>query len=274
MSEVVLSTKKSDKKINKNKNRIIISVGKLGNYIALPVIIFLAWWLVTKNNIFPAAILPSIESVSKSFLEQLKSGQLIGDITISLFRVIKGFAIAAVLGVTLGVLMGVSKKINRFFSLTINSIRQIPMMAWIPLIILWAGIGEGSKVVIIVLGAFFPILVNTISGIKQIPIGYVEVGRMFKLSKWTTFTKIYFPSAIPSIFVGLKLGLGISWMIVVAAEIVASSSGIGYRINDARSMMQPDVVIVGMFVIGTIGLIMDQILVRISKKITPWITNR
>ena len=97
---------------------------------------------------------------------------------------------------------------------------------------------------------------------------------MYKLSNWKLFTKIYFPSALPSIFVGLKLGLGISWMAVVGAEIIASSSGIGYRMNDARSLMQPEVVFVGMFVIALIGILMDQILTRISKKITPWENNK
>jgi len=251
-------------------NKIINKFGTIINYALLPIIILLVWWLVTRNKIFPSAILPSIGTVVNSFISQLQSGQLLTDIGTSLSRVIKGYLVASFLGITLGVLMGISKKINCFFSGTLSSIRQIPIMAWIPLIILWVGVDEGSKVVIIALGAFFPVLINTISGINQIPEGYIEVGRMFKLSKWDLFRNIYFPSAIPSIFVGLKLSLGISWSIVVAAELIASTSGIGYRINDARSLMQSDVVIVGMIVIGAIGIMMDRILAIISKKITPW----
>lgn len=176
---------------------------------------------------------------------------------------------ASILGVGFGIIMGVSIKVNRFLFFIFNSIRQIPMMAWIPLVILWFGIGETSKVVIITMGAFFPVLINTISGINQVQEGYIEVGKMFKLSKYDMFRQIYFPSALPSIFVGLKLALSTSWMIVVAAEMIAASSGIGYRINDARSLMQSDVVIVGMIVIGTVGIIMDKILFLISKKIIP-----
>jgi sulfonate transport system permease protein len=252
------------------------TIDKIGGFInsaALPIIIFVVWWIVTKNELFPSAILPSIETVGRSFISQIKSGQLIEDISISLFRVIKGYLAAAIFGITLGVLMGVSEKVNKFFIISFSSIRQIPMMAWMPLIILWFGIGEESKLVVIVLGAFFPILLNTISGIKMTHQGYIEVGKMFKLSKWDLFRKVYFPSAIPSIFVGLKLGLGISWMTLVAAELIAASSGIGYRINDARSLMQPEVVMVGMIVIGVLGVLMDQALTRISNKITPWINN-
>lgn len=215
-------------------------------------------------------MLPPIKLVVKSFVEQLQSGQLLDDISISLQRVVEGYAISSLLGVSLGVLMGLSEKINRFFILSINSVRQIPIIAWVPLIILWVGIDEASKIVIIVMGSIFPILLNTINGIRQTPKEYIEVGYLFKMSKWDLLRKVYFPSAIPSIFVGLRLGLGISWMVVVAAEIIAASSGIGFRINDARSLMQPEVVLVGMMVIAVVGVLMDQILTRVLKRITPW----
>lgn len=239
--------------------------------IIIPIIVLISWYIVTANGSMSSAILPRISTVIDSFISQIKSGQLIDDLLISLGRVLKGYIIATILGIALGTIMGMSKTANSVFSLTLNTIRQIPMMAWIPLIILWCGIGETSKVVIIVLGAFFPIMVNTMSGIKSTPKGYVELSHLYKLSKLRTFTKVYLPHAIPQIFVGLKLGLGISWMAVVAAELVAASSGIGFRISDARSLMQPDVVIVGMITIGIIGILMDKLLVVISKKATPWI---
>ena len=245
-------------------------LGTIINYILLPVIIIAAWEAVTRMKLFPPVILPSLEKVVKSFGDQLNSGQLAADIGISVQRVLEGYLIAIVLAVTLGVLMGMSERINKFFALTFTSIRQIPMIAWMPLIILWAGIDEASKVIVIVIGAFFPVLLNTINGIRHTPKGLIEVGRMYKLSNWALLRKVYIPSALPSIFVGLKLGLGISWMVVVAAEIVAASSGIGYRINDARSLMRPEVVIVGMFVIAIVGVLMDQVLTRVLKKITPW----
>ena len=207
------------------------------NYAILPLLILILWETVTRLKLFPAVILPPLATVLKSFLAQLQSGQLLADIAISMQRVLVGYLIAIGLGVTLGVFMGISERAHKFFFLTLTAIRQIPIIAWIPLIILWAGIDEASKIVIIVLGSIFPILLNTINGIKMTPQEYIEVGRMFKLSHWDLLKKVYFPSALPSIFVGLRLGLGISWMVVVAAEIIAASSGIGYRINDARSLM-------------------------------------
>lgn len=255
------------KKIKEYKSNSILNYI---NLLALPVIIVILWIMATRLELFSAAILPSISTVFDSLKSQLSSGQLIKDISVSLIRVVEGYLIAASLGMTFGVIMGISKKTDKFFSLTFSAIRQIPMLAWIPLIVLWFGIGEASKIIVIVIAAFFPILLNTMNGIKRTDKRLIEVGNMYKLSNWKLFSKIYFPSALPSIFVGLRLGLGISWMAVVGAEIIASSSGIGYRMNDARSLMQPEVVFVGMFVIALIGIIMDQILTRISKKITPW----
>jgi len=266
---------KSRNLLKKNNHNIMDK--RIINYIIiviLPILILLFWIIATNLELFSPAILPSISTVFDSFISQLNSGQLIKDIGISLVRVVEGYLIAATLGITLGVLMGISEKINKFFFLTFTSIRQIPMLAWIPLIVLWFGIGESSKIIVIIIAAYFPILLNTMNGIRRTDKKLIEVGNMYNLSKWKLFTKIYFPSALPSIFVGLKLGLGIWWMAVVGAEIIASSSGIGYRMNDARSLMQPEVVFVGMFTIALIGIIMDHILTRISKKITPWEDNR
>lgn len=237
----------------------------------LPLIILMFWHYVTRKGVFSSAILPSIDRVVLAFKDLVQTGQLQKDILVSLSRVVKGYFLAVLLGMTMGTLMGTSKIVNQFFSLTLNAIRQIPMLAWIPLIILWFGIGEESKIAVIILGAYFPILLNTMSGIKSTPKGYVEVAKLYQLSKWTIFRKVYLPAALPQIFVGLKLGLGISWVAVVASELIAASSGIGFRISDARSLMMPDVVIVGMIVIGTIGITMDKILTLVFKKVTPWV---
>ncbi|MBN2221840.1 MAG: ABC transporter permease [Vallitaleaceae bacterium] len=236
----------------------------------LPVMILLLWNYASKSELFPKAILPPISKVWKAFGNLFSSGQLQEDVLISLVRVLKGYSIAVVLGIFMGTVMGTSETLNQFFSLTLNAIRQIPMLAWIPLIILWFGIGEESKVVVIVLGAYFPILLNTMNGIRNVPKGLIEVSRLYQLGPFEAFRKVYFPSALPSIFVGLKLGLGISWVAVVAAELLAASSGIGFRISDARSLIMADVVIVCMITIGAIGIAMDKGLTWIFQKITPW----
>lgn len=236
----------------------------------VPIIIVILWYAVTTYGSLPSSILPSLQMVGNAFSEMTESKQLQGDLLISLGRVVKGFLASAVVGVFWGSIMGMFRKLQDLLLPTITVVRQIPMVAWIPLIILWAGIGETSKVIIIMIAAVFPILVNSLSGISSTPEGYVEVARLYKLSKWKTFTKVYLPHALPQILVGLKLGLGVSWMAVVASELIAASTGIGYRMNEARSLMKSDKVIVCMVVIGLIGIIMDKLISVIFDKFTPW----
>lgn len=236
----------------------------------VPAVIIVLWYLVTTFGNLPSSILPSLSMVGKAFSEMTANGQLQGDLMISLGRVVKGFLASALVGVLLGSLMGMFSAVRRLLLPTITVIRQIPMVAWIPLVILWAGIGESSKVIIIMLAAVFPILVNTLSGIGSTPEGYVEVARLYKLNKWETFSKVYLPHALPQILVGLKLGLGVSWMAVVASELIAASSGIGYRMNEARSLMKSDRVIVCMIVIGLIGIVMDKLISLLFDCFTPW----
>ena len=244
------------------------------NYSLLPISIVILWYVVTKIGGVPPVLLPTIGSVIESFGAQIKSGRLIQDLAVSLTRILKGYSLAALVGITLGVVMGMNERMNRFFIFTFTSIRQIPMLAWIPLLVMWFGIGEESKVAVIFLASYFPIMVNTVSGIKRTDAKLIEVGKMYHLNHWELFTKIYLPSALPSIFVGLKLGLGISWMAVVGAEMIAANSGIGFRINDARSLMQSSVVFSGMISIAIAGVVMDLILTWIAKVSTPWETSR
>ncbi|MBP2032953.1 sulfonate transport system permease protein [Clostridium algifaecis] len=260
----------NNKVIKYKKNRYFKLTKEIVNYVLFPILILITWELISKLKIVPSILLPSIGDVIKSFISQIKSGQLINDLTTSLIRVFKGYFIAVILGITMGIIMGISEKTNKFFTIVFNGIRQIPPLAWIPLFILWFGIGETSKVIMIAIGAFFSILLNTINGIKNTPKQYLEVAKLYKIKKIDLFKKVYLPSAVPSIFVGLRLGAGSSWMSVVAAEMIASSSGIGYRINDARSLMQPDVVIVGIIVIGTVGILMDTLLRRIAHFASRW----
>lgn len=236
----------------------------------IPVIILLAWYLATTYRNIPTGILPTIPMVGQALVDMIKTKELQTDLLISLGRVVKGFLFSALLGIFLGSIIGMSKTIRQLLAPTITVIRQIPIIAWIPLIIMWAGIGESSKVIIIVLAAFFPILVNTESGVEQTPQGLIEVANLYQLNTWQTFVKVYLPHALPQILVGLKLGLGVSWMAVVAAELIASNAGIGYRLNYSRSMMEANKVIVCMAVIGLVGVVMDKLIGLLFKKLTPW----
>ena len=238
--------------------------------LAIPAAVVIFWIYAKAAMDIPDGILPTIKAVGQAFAEMASSGQLWEDLGVSLGRVVKGFLVSAVLGVIFGSLIGMFRTVRELFKPMFTVIRQIPMIAWIPLIILWFGIGELSKVVIIVLAAFFQVMVNTESGIEQTPEDYLEVAKLYRLNPWKTFTKVYLPHALPQILVGLKLALSVSWMAVVAAELIAATSGIGYRMSNARSLMQSDVVIVCMIVVGIIGIIMDKGIGLIFESFTPW----
>ncbi len=247
----------------KNAKKIFLSL-------FVPVFVVIAWYYASNYTDTPPSILPGIGKVGKTFQSLIVNNQLQQDLSISFIRVIKGYLWAIILGGSLGILMGMSSTVKNIFNLSATTVRQIPMIAWIPLIMLWFGIGEKSKVIIIVIAAFFPIMINTLNGIESTPGGYIEVAKLYRLSKWKTFTKVYLPHALPSIFVGLKLGLGASWMAVVASELIAASQGIGYRMSEARSLMKSDVVITCMLVIGLVGILMDKCLIYLFRFLTPW----
>jgi sulfonate transport system permease protein len=147
------------------------------------------------------------------------------------------------------------------------------MIAWIPLLILWLGIGEEPKVTVIAIGSFWPVLLNTIQGIHSVDPKLLEVASILEKSKWTVVTKVVLPSALPSIFTGIRLGIGSAWTCVVAAEMIAASQGIGFLITYAREMTQVHVVLVGVFSIGLIGLLIDTLILKLQNHILKWSVN-
>ncbi|MNC52021.1 putative aliphatic sulfonates transport permease protein SsuC [compost metagenome] len=159
---------------------------------------------------------------------------------------------------------------ERLTDVIIQVLKPIPPIAWIPLAILWFGIGEASKLYIISIGAFFPIFVNVVDGIRQIEGKYIEVAQIYKLP-WTRLVRqIILPGALPSIMTGLRIGLGVAWVCVVAAELIAAESGVGYLIMDARNLAQTDTMIVGMLTIGIIGKLMDSVLKKVESLFAGW----
>ena len=251
-----------------------MNAGHLKNFsipLIAPLLVLILWEMTTVQlGLFPKSLVPSPGEVGISIYELLRDDILQNHISASLVRVIKGFLIATILGLSLGIWMGLSKTVDKFLGRFLDALRQIPSMAWIPLIILWFGIGETSKVVIIAKTAFFPILLNTIQGIRSTQKEHIELARMFELDNTKVLTHVIFPSALPNIFVGLRLALGFSWMVVVAAEQIAAKSGVGYMIEVGRELARPEVIIVGMVVIGIIGVIMDFGLRRLELYSLKW----
>lgn len=238
--------------------------------IALIIVMLTVWYVLSEMGVINRVLLPSPRIIMQTFINKIADGSLFSELWISIVRVLEGYFCAIILGVLLGIWIGLSEHMYRLTKVLIQILRPIPPIAWIPLVILWMGIGELSKVFLIFLGGFFVVLINVIDGIRLIDPKLVEVAVAVETPRFKYITQLLIPAAMPTIFTGLRVALGTCWSCVVAAELVAASSGIGYMISNARNFGQMDVVIIGMISIGVVGKIMDEILKKIEKSVLKW----
>ncbi|MCY6485107.1 ABC transporter permease [Clostridium aestuarii] len=231
----------------------------------VPILILILWWSGSKFNMFNSYIIPAPERVVQTAWNLIKKGLLIKHLGVSLYRVFIGFCITFVIAFPLAIIVGMKKKVYEYLEPILEFIRHIPPIALIPMLILWFGIGEISKISVIVLATFFPVFLNTLNGVMNCDGKLIEVGKVFDFNKKQEFFKIILPQAMPSIIVGMQLGLGYSWRSLVAAELIAASTGIGYMINDAEQLSRPDIIIVGIFTIGIVGCCVDYIFIKITN---------
>jgi len=243
----------------------------------LPLLVILIWQGFSSLQVIPSYKLPSPVEIILGFKDLLIVGVPPGNLLhnhmlYSLYRVALGYAIAALLAIPLGLLMGWSPMLLRTTRPLFEVVRPIPPLAWIPIAILWFGIGIKSAAFIIFLGAFFPILLNTISGVLSIQPILLEAARTLHAKEKDIFLKVLLPGAVPSIFVGMRIGIGIGWMTLVAAEFtgVKEGYGLGYMIMTARDIQRPDEILAGMLVIGVIGLLIDIGLRTAESRMIRW----
>ena len=251
-----------NKKISKNTEGASSAYKAIKSWsqpLAGVVIVFVIWYLVCKTEILSASVLPSPEKVFRSFLKMLQSGELARDIGISFLRVLKGFAIAFVLAFVLGMFRALFPGISGYYEHAVQFFRNVPPLSMIPLLILWCGIGETTKTVIIVLASFFPMYLNIVKGFTSCDKKLLEVGTVFEYSERQKFFRIVLPYAMADILVGMRIGLGYSWRAIIGAEMVAASTGLGHMILFAQQMSRTDKVIVGILVIGVVGYVTDRI---------------
>ncbi len=243
----------------------------------IPLLVIFVWQGLSSLQVIPSYKLPSPLEIILGFKDLLIVGVPPGNLLhhhmlYSLYRVTLGYALAALLAIPLGLLMGWSRPLLKSTRPLFEVVRPIPPLAWIPIAILWFGIGIKSAAFIIFLGAFFPILLNTISGVLSIPPILIEAARTLHAKEKDIFLKVLLPGAVPSIFVGMRIGIGIGWMTLVAAEFtgVKEGYGLGYMIMTARDIQRPDEIIAGMLVIGVVGLLIDIGLRSAESAIIRW----
>ena len=242
-----------------------------------PVVLLLAWQGLSASGVIPEYKLPSPLAVAAGLLDLIRTGmppghQLHVHIYYSVQRVLWGYALALLAAIPLGILMGWSRTIRNLMEPLVEMIRPVPPLAWIPLAILWFGIGGKSAAFIIFLGSFFPILLNTVSGVRSIDPVLIEAARVLNASRRFIFLKVLVPGSVPSILTGMRIGIGIGWMTLVAAEFtgVKQGYGLGYMIMTARDIQRSDEIIAGMLVIGLIGLGIDACLRLAEQHLVKW----
>lgn len=229
-------------------------------------LVLAVWSVICELQLFSTYVLPTPQKVYSSFLKMLQSGELFEDVFISFRRVFKGFFIAFVLAFVLGMFRILLPASEKYYEAMVQFFRNVPPLSLIPLLILWFGIGETTKTVIIVLASFFPMYLNIVKGFTGCDKKLLEVGTAFGYTKLETFRHIVLPYAAADILVGMRIGMGYSWRAIIGAEMIAASSGIGHMILFAQEMSRTDKVIVGIFVIGMVGLATDKLFGFLLRK--------
>lgn len=228
------------------------------------------WSIGSMADLFNPYLIPPPWKVLGTAWRLIRNGMLFRHMAISLYRVIIGFVITFCLAFPMGLLVGLNKTSRAIWESPLNFVRHIPPLATTPILILWFGIGEAPKLTVIVLAAFFPVFLNTVSGVTNCDPKLIEVGKVLGYRSLDRVIRIILPSAFPSILVGLRLGIGYSWRALVGAELLAASAGLGYMIIEAEQISRPDIVLVSIFTIGLMGLMIDVLFDHLSNRLMPW----
>ena len=237
----------------------------------VPIVLLVAWWAVTAAGVFTPVQLPSPSAVVDATIGLIQRGDLWLHIGISVQRVLIGFAIGAILGMLFGAVLGLSRWADALLTPLLGALRAVPSLAWVPLLILWMQIGEDSKVTLIAIGAFFPVFTTLYAGLQHVDPHLVEAGRAFGYKGVRLFKTIQLPAVVPSIFSGLRLALAQAWLFLVAAELIASSMGLGFLLTDSQNNGRTDRLILAIILLAVLGKITDTLLGLAEKRaIARW----
>jgi sulfonate transport system permease protein len=237
---------------------------------ALPAALLALWEAGCRLNLIPSNVLPAPTDVLAAAYRLSKSGELEANLWISALRAFAGFAIGGLIGATLGFANGLSRRTEILTDATLQMVRNVPHLAMIPLVILWFGIGEEAKLFLVALGVFFPIYVNTLHGIRSVDPQLVEMAQAYGMARSRLFRRVILPGALPSIFVGVRYGLGVMWLTLIVAETIAASSGIGYMAMQAREFLMVDVVVLSIVLYALFGKLADSVARLLERYALSW----
>ncbi|AFL53520.1 sulfonate transport system permease protein [Sinorhizobium fredii] len=237
---------------------------------AVPILLLLVWQIFSSVGWISTRVMPAPTDVAVAFIDQLLSGALVHNVAVSGSRALAGLVVGGSIGLVLGIANGISKLSEQLTDTSLQMLRTIPHLAMIPLVILWFGIGEESKLFLTSLGVLFPIYLNTFHGVRNVDRELIEMGRIYGMNGWTLFRKVILPGALPSIFVGLRYALGIMWLTLIVSESIAASSGIGHMANQAREFMMTDVVVLSLLIYAALGKLADVVARVMERHALSW----
>jgi sulfonate transport system permease protein len=248
------------------------SLNKLGWFkgAIVPVILLIIWEIASKAGWVAPNLLPAPSTVLGTINDLGKSGDLWKHIGITVYRVAVGFVIGVGVATVLGAVTGYSKIIHDLIDPLLQSLRSIPSLAWVPLFLLWMGIQETPRIALIAVGVFFPVYLSLMSGIRSVDRKLVEVGKIYRLTGLQLIQRVFLPATIPDYIVGLRSGLGLGWMFVVAAELTGASQGLGYLLVDGQTTGRPELTIASIFLFALLGKISDSAIALVSGRFLHW----
>jgi sulfonate transport system permease protein len=241
--------------------------------IVLPLVLLVLWELASHTGLVDPRILPPLERVAHTAVDQVVHQGLLEHLGFSLLRDMIGFALGTLIGLAVGILLGLSRIADRLFTPTFNGLRQIAILAWIPLISIWFGVGEAAKIVFIIAAAFIPVVLNTYEGIRSASTQLVEVAQTLTFTRWQIVTRLYLPSALPSIATGVHLALIYAWVASIGSEyFMTVGPGIGGMIIAGRERFEMDLVMLGVLILGLVGFLINRGASLIEARLLRWQT--
>jgi ABC-type nitrate/sulfonate/bicarbonate transport system permease component len=232
--------------------------------------IIVGWQVVCSTGRWSASLVPSPAEILAATTQWAADGRLLSDIASSLFRVTAGSAIAALTALVLALLLALAPALRAQSLPIVELLRPVPPIAWIPLAILWFGLGDSSAIFLVFLGAFFPIFTNALAGLLSVRMTHVNTSRCLGASRWMLVWDVMLPAATPAIFVGLRTGIGVGWMSLIAAELVGAQSGLGYVIQTSRILLSIEQVVAGMLMVGLLGFFINLMITAVGARVTAW----
>lgn len=236
----------------------------------LPLALALGWELAVRAGLSNGRLVPPPSVIYATFAELANTGELQRHAAATLARVVSGFGIGVIVGTLLGAITGYSMLVRRFIDPSLQALRAIPSIAWVPLFILWLGIFEASKVTLIAVGVFFPVYLGVMGAVMSVDRKIVEVGRAFRLSGAKMVRRILLPAVLPAYVIALRSGLGLGWMFVVAAEFMGASEGLGFLLVDGQQLGKPAQIVAAIVAFAVIGKITDWLVVGIAAPFLRW----